>query len=112
MGSPEEKKAFRRKLVGTVRSTKMDKTVVVEVVRRFAEKKYRKYIRERKRYQAHDPNNEFWVGDRVEIQEPELHYYRTTLLDGDALEDLLETEEVRRRVLKSAHEGLDQVVEG
>jgi hypothetical protein len=49
---------------------------------------------------------------RVEIQEPELHYYRTTLLDGDALEDLLETEEVRRRVLKTANEGLDQAVEG
>jgi hypothetical protein len=28
---------------------------------------------------------------RVEIEERELHYHRTTLLDRDALEDLLET---------------------
>lgn len=69
MGSPGEHKAFRRKLVGTVRSTKMDKTVVVEVTRRYAERKYRKYVRELRRYQAHDEKNEYWVGDRVEIQE-------------------------------------------
>jgi hypothetical protein len=36
---------------------------------------------------------------RVEIREPELHYNRTTLLDRDALEDLLESEEIRDRVL-------------
>lgn len=35
---------------------------------------------------------------RVEIREPELSYHRTTLLDRDALEELLETEEVRERV--------------
>jgi hypothetical protein len=43
---------------------------------------------------------------RVEIQEPELHYFRTTLLDGDALEDLLETEEVRERVIDIAGSGV------
>lgn len=36
---------------------------------------------------------------RIEIREPELHYSRTTLLDRDALEDLLESEEIRERVL-------------
>jgi len=36
---------------------------------------------------------------RVEIQEPELHYQRTTLLDREALEDLLEVAAVRERVL-------------
>jgi len=36
---------------------------------------------------------------RVEIQEPELSYNRTTLLDRDALEDLLESEEIRERIL-------------
>ncbi len=36
---------------------------------------------------------------RVEIQEPELHYFRTTLLDREALEDLLEIDAVRERVL-------------
>jgi hypothetical protein len=36
---------------------------------------------------------------RVEIQEPGLHYFRTTLLDRDALEELLEVDAVRERVL-------------
>ena len=42
---------------------------------------------------------------RLEIEEPEFHYYRTTLLDRDSLEDLLETEEVRERIIEgsSAH---------
>lgn len=40
---------------------------------------------------------------RVEIQEPDLAYQRTTLLDRDALEELLESEEIRRRVLMLHH---------
>lgn len=36
---------------------------------------------------------------RLEIEEPEFHYYRTTLLDRDSLEDLLETEGVRERII-------------
>ena len=39
---------------------------------------------------------------RVEIVEGELNYSRTTLLDRDALEDLLETEGVRERVLEGS----------
>jgi hypothetical protein len=36
---------------------------------------------------------------RLEIEIPEQGYLRTTLLDRDALEELLEVEEVRERVL-------------
>ncbi len=36
---------------------------------------------------------------RVEIDRPEQGYLRTTLLDRDALEDLLATDDVRERVL-------------
>jgi len=36
---------------------------------------------------------------RVEIQEPAMNYQRTTLLDRDALEDLLETDGVLERVV-------------
>ena len=39
---------------------------------------------------------------RVEIHLPEMNYQRTTLLDRDALEDLLETMEVREAFLKTA----------
>lgn len=60
---------YRRKLIGRVRSDKMDKTVVVEVVRFKREGVYKKYVRVRKRYKAHDEKNEFKVGDRVEIVE-------------------------------------------
>ena len=39
---------------------------------------------------------------RVEINLPEMNYQRTTLLDRDALEELLGTDEVREAFLKRA----------
>lgn len=36
---------------------------------------------------------------RIEIQRPDQGYQRTTLLDRDALEDLLATDDIRARVL-------------
>jgi len=65
----ESKRGFRRKLVGTVKSNKMDKTVTVEVVRQTLDEKYKKYLTSRARYKAHDEKNEYLPGDRVEIQE-------------------------------------------
>lgn len=62
-------RAFRRKLVGRVTSSKMAKTVVVEVVRSTLNAMYKKYVRSRERYKAHDETNQYKVGDRVEIQE-------------------------------------------
>lgn len=64
-----EQHGFRRKLVGRVKSDKCDKTVIVEVVRNAPDPKYKKYVRARERYKAHDEKNEYKVGDRVEIQE-------------------------------------------
>jgi len=58
-----------RKLIGRVMSDKMDKTVVVEVVRFKVHGMYKKYVRVKKRYKAHDEKNEYKVGDQVEIQE-------------------------------------------
>ena len=71
MNAPAEtgNPVYRRKLIGRVRSDKMDKTVIVEVVRFKREGIYKKYVRVRKRYKAHDEKNEFKVGDRVEIVE-------------------------------------------
>jgi small subunit ribosomal protein S17 len=65
----EKEAAYRRKLVGRVASDKMEKTVVVEVVRFKRDSVYSKYVRVRKRYKAHDEKNEYKVGDRVEIVE-------------------------------------------
>lgn len=59
----------RRRLIGRVSSDKMDKTVVVEVVRYKVDPVYKKYVRIRRRYKAHDEANEYRVGDRVEMIE-------------------------------------------
>ncbi len=59
----------RKKLTGTVVSDKMDKTVVVNVSRYVAHKKYGKYYKIDKRYKAHDETNEYKVGDKVIIEE-------------------------------------------
>jgi len=60
---------FRRKIIGTVTSDKMMKTVVVEVIRKAMHPMYKKYVRDRKRYKAHDELNQYKTGDRVEIME-------------------------------------------
>jgi small subunit ribosomal protein S17 len=61
---------FRRKAkVGVVVSAKMAKTVIVEVGRLREHPLYKKVIRTRKRFAAHDPQGEAKAGDLVRIQE-------------------------------------------
>ena len=59
----------KRVLMGVVVSDKPDKTVVVNVERRFTHPILKKTVRRTKKYQAHDPENRFKVGDRVTIEE-------------------------------------------
>ena len=59
----------KRILQGTVISDKGDKTVVVNVERRFTDPVMKKTVRKSKRYHAHDENNVVKVGDEVSIQE-------------------------------------------
>ncbi len=59
----------RRTLVGVVVSDKMDKTVVVQIVRRYRHPRYKKYVQERLRYKAHDESNTAKTGDTVRIIE-------------------------------------------
>ncbi len=56
-----------QKLVGTVISDAMDKTVVVSVDRLVKHKLYKKYLKRSKKYHAHDENNTFKKGDVVEL---------------------------------------------
>ncbi|MEO8183279.1 MAG: 30S ribosomal protein S17 [Deltaproteobacteria bacterium] len=63
------KQSFKRTLIGRVRSDKMNKTIVVEVIRSKRDPVYKKYVRVRKMYQAHDEENTCRIGDRVEIIE-------------------------------------------
>jgi small subunit ribosomal protein S17 len=64
-----EARGARKKKVGTVVSDKMEKTVVVRVERLVPHDVYKKYVRRRQNFKAHDEKNEFRVGDRVEIVE-------------------------------------------
>lgn len=59
----------RKVLTGVVVSNKMDKTVVVEVSRTVLHPVYKKLIRRRKRFMAHDEENRCRVGDQVLIVE-------------------------------------------
>ena len=59
----------KRILQGLVVSDKNDKTVVVEVERRYTHPLYKKVVRRSKKYHAHDEANVAKIGDRVRIQE-------------------------------------------
>ena len=78
----EEVKKTKRELVGEVVSTKMDKTIVVKVKRRFPHPKFRKIITSSKKYYAHDESGDAGIGDTVRIAEsrPLSRLKRWTLL--------------------------------
>ena len=59
----------RKTRQGIVVSDKMDKTVVVRVERLVQHPMYKKYVRQRKKYKAHDPENLCKNGDQVSIIE-------------------------------------------
>ncbi|MEM8877510.1 MAG: 30S ribosomal protein S17 [Pseudomonadota bacterium] len=59
----------KRTLQGTVVSDTNDKTIVVQVERRFTHPLLKKTVRRTKKYHAHDAENQFKVGDQVRIEE-------------------------------------------
>ena len=59
----------RKQLIGIVSSSKMDKTVVVNVKKRFPHPVYKKFVNKTKKYYAHDPNKICDAGDTVVIEE-------------------------------------------
>lgn len=59
----------RKVRTGMVISNKMDKTVVVEVSRTVVHPVYKKFVRRRKRFMAHDEDNRCRIGDEVMIVE-------------------------------------------
>ena len=64
-----EKKSGRKTLVGQVVSTKMAKTIVVQVSRQRAHPLYQRVMKRSKKYYAHDENQTAHVGDFVRIEE-------------------------------------------
>lgn len=60
---------LRKSRIGVVVSDKMDKTIVVAVVRKVKHPLYKKYITRTKKFKAHDELNQCAIGDKVEIIE-------------------------------------------
>ena len=56
-------------LKGIVTSAKSNKTVVVEVTRKFKHPFYEKIIKRTKKYHAHDESNKYKEGEQVTIIE-------------------------------------------
>jgi small subunit ribosomal protein S17 len=65
----EERKPHKNQKVGEVVSTKMDKTIVVEVTRKVAHPLYRRIVSRKKKFLAHDEDGKAHLGDRVRIIE-------------------------------------------
>jgi len=64
-----KKRGVQKTQIGVVISDKMDKSVVVQVDRLVRHPMYKKYVRRRAKYVAHDETNSCKVGDRVLIRE-------------------------------------------
>lgn len=64
-----EQKAKGRTLRGTVVSNKMDKTIVVRIVRKVKHPLYEKIVTRSSKLHVHDEKNECQIGDTVLIQE-------------------------------------------
>jgi len=64
-----KKRGLQKTQTGVVISDKMDKSVVVQVDRLVRHPMYKKYMRRRAKYVAHDETNSCKVGDRVLIRE-------------------------------------------
>ncbi len=64
----EKNKKIKKILRGTVVSDKMDKTITVKVTRFVKHKKYGKFMKINKKYKAHDEDNQYKTGDKVEIE--------------------------------------------
>jgi len=69
MTDSSDTRTQRKVRTGIVVSNKMDKTVVVEVSRTVMHPVYKKFVRRRKRFMAHDEGNRCRIGDEVMIVE-------------------------------------------
>ena len=66
---PEQSVGRRNEKIGIVVSTKMQKTIVVEIEMRKAHPKYKRVMKSNKKFYAHDEQNSARMGDVVRIRE-------------------------------------------
>ena len=67
--APEQTTGRRNEKIGIVVSTKMMKTIVVEIEMRKAHPKYKRVMKSNKKFYAHDEQNSARMGDVVRIRE-------------------------------------------
>ena len=115
-----EERNLRRSIQGVVVSNKNDKTIGVLVETHKKHAKYGKRVKYRKKYYAHDENNEAQLGDVVTIMETRklsaTKRWRLVSIDKKALADVKEeleemkeevVEEVKADAAKPAAEKVD-----
>ena len=64
-----EKRNLRKERTGLVISNKMDKSIVVQIERRYKHSVYGKYVKKTNKLVAHDEKNDCNIGDTVKIME-------------------------------------------
>ena len=64
-----EKRNIRKERIGIVTSNKMDKSIVVSVVKRVKHPMYGKFVLQTKKFVAHEEKNDCNIGDTVRIME-------------------------------------------
>jgi small subunit ribosomal protein S17 len=64
-----DQRSLRKERTGIVTSNKMDKSIVVSVERKVKHPIYGKFIKQTKKFMAHDEKNECGIGDLVKIME-------------------------------------------
>ena len=69
MSNMSETRNLRKTMIGQVISNKMDKTVVVAVVRNVRHKVYGKIVKKTYTLKAHDEQNSCNIGDKVKVME-------------------------------------------
>jgi small subunit ribosomal protein S17 len=60
---------LRKIRIGIVTSNKMDKSITVMIEKKVKHPKYGKFLKQSKKFHAHDEKNECGIGDTVKIME-------------------------------------------
>ena len=60
---------LRKTRIGVVTSNKMDKSITVVIEKKVKHPKYGKFLKQSKKFHAHDEKNECGIGDIVKIME-------------------------------------------
>ena len=106
----------KKRIEGTVISNKSDKTIVVQVETYVKHKLYKKAVKKRHKYYAHDELNECKIGDVVTIEEcrplSKLKRFKLISIDKKALETVkVADEETVKEVLEDKKEEITKEAE-